>query len=121
MNLPPQPERLLPLKHFEFEILLSLAGSENHGYAMMLDIESRSIGKTRLHPGTLYRTVSRLLQLQLIAESGDRPDPELDDQRRRYYRITRLGRQVAAAEARRLESRIELARGVGLLEDPNVI
>lgn len=108
---------LLPLKSLEFEILLTLADGERHGYAIMTDVEERSQGLFRLHPGTLYRTVNRLLDAGLVEESEDRPDPQLDDQRRRYYRVTDFGRRVLSMEASRLEARLRLARRKGLLED----
>lgn len=94
----------------EFQILLALADRERHGYAIMREVARLSEGQTRLGPGTLYRAIKQLLTDGLIEESDERPDPELDDERRRYYRITGLGRRVARAEARRLEALLAAAR-----------
>jgi DNA-binding PadR family transcriptional regulator len=91
-----------------FLILASLAGEEHHGYAIMQEVEEETRGAIRLGPGTLYRSIKRLLDEGLIAESERRPDPD-DDERRRYYRITGLGRRAAQAEAERLESVLRLA------------
>jgi len=91
-----------------FLILASLAGEESHGYAIMREVEEETGGAVRLGPGTLYRSIKRLLDDGLIVESDRRPDPD-DDERRRYYRITDLGRQAARAEAERLESMLRLA------------
>ena len=104
---------LLPLTPVAFEILLSLTGEERHGYAIMKAVEARSGGVTSLHAGSLYRALARLVETGLIAEL-DAP-PQESDERRRYYRLTALGRQVAAAEAHRLESQVGAARAFGLL------
>lgn len=106
----------LPLTPVAFEILLALADEEHHGYAIMRDIEERSGGRLSLHAGTLYRAIARLVDEGLISELEERPDPEVDDGRRRYYRLTGLGRRVAAAEAARLESQVGQARARKLLE-----
>lgn len=115
----PEPTRgvdaHLPLTPVAFEILLTLADTEQHGYGIMLAVERRSGGAIALHPGTLYRALSRLLGAGLIEELGERPDPALDDSRRRYYRLTPLGLEVARAEARRLASQVEAARARRLL------
>jgi DNA-binding PadR family transcriptional regulator len=115
----PDPTKYLPLTTAEFQILLSLAGGELHGYAIMQDVAAATQGKVRLGPGTLYRSIKGLLVAGLIEERGDRPDPALDDERRRYYQLTNLGRRVAAAEAARLDelviqaySRLGLSRGL---------
>src|SRR5213594_1736042 len=100
------PSRFLPLTTIEFEILLSLAGADRHGYAVMQEVEARSGGTLVLRPGTLYRAISRLLDGALIEELDEAPDPGLDDERRRYYRLTTLGREVAALEARRLARQV---------------
>ena len=106
----PSPDRFLPLKQNWFHVLLSLAGQEQHGYSIMQEVLERTGGKVRLWPATLYGTLKRLIEEDLIEESGDRPAAELDDARRRYYRLTRLGRQVLAAESRRLEDLVRLIR-----------
>jgi DNA-binding PadR family transcriptional regulator len=99
----------LPLKTQWFHILLSLAGGEQHGYGMMQEVLERTSGKIRLWPATLYGSIKRLIEAGLIAESQERPAPELDDARRRYYRLTPLGRSVLDAECDRLE---ELVRAI---------
>jgi DNA-binding PadR family transcriptional regulator len=105
----PDPSALLPLTAAEFQILLSLAGGERHGYAIMQDAAFSTRGKLRLGPGTLYRSIKNLLANGLIEERGERPDPSLDDERRRYYRLTALGYRAAAAEAARLADLVTLA------------
>ena len=104
------PADLLPLGDVSFHILLALADGERHGYALMREIGEQSGGTLRVGPATLYRTIARLLDDGLIAETDDRPDPALDDARRRYYRLTRFGRQVAEAETHRLARLVESAR-----------
>ena len=106
----------LPLTPLAFETLLALAPGDRHGYAIMQDVEERSGGALTLHAGTLYRALARLVESGLI-EEVDAPAAEDagSDARRRYYRLTRLGRRVAAAEARRLESQVGSARAFGLL------
>lgn len=113
---PADPASFLPLTPLGFEILLSLGEEEHHGYAILQGIQERSGGRVGPHAGTLYRALSRLVESGLLEELDDRPDPD-SDERRRYYRLTRLGRRVAAAEARRLESQLDAARGLGLLAD----
>lgn len=93
-------------------ILLALSGRERHGYGIVLEVERMTGGRTRMGPGTLYGTIKRLLSAGLIEESGDRPDPELDDERRRYYRITDLGSRVTGAEIRRLDQLVQAARQI---------
>ncbi len=105
----------LPLTPVSFEILLALAGGEQHGYAVMLDVERRTNGSVGLHAGSLYRALNRLLEAGLIEELEERPDRAHDDERRRYYRLTRRGLEVARAEARRLEAQVEAARQRRLL------
>ncbi len=109
----------LPLTQVSFEILLALAGGEQHGYAVMLDIEQRSGGALSLHAGSLYRALNRLLESGLIEELEERPDPEDDDERRRYYRLTSKGLEVARGEARRLEQLVAAARQRRLLPRTN--
>ncbi len=110
-----KPEAWLPLTPAMFHILLALADKERHGYDIMREIEERSAGKMRLGPGTLYGSIKRMLSDGLIEELDERPDPELDDERRRYYRLTDLGRRVAVAEAERLERLVKSARSKKLL------
>src|SRR5438132_7964595 len=104
------PERLLPLTPAVFHILLALADNERHGYGIMQEIGRRTDGKLRMGPGTLYGSIKRMLADGLIEESGERPDPALDDERRRYYRLTDFGRRVAQAEAQRLEQVVRIAQ-----------
>jgi DNA-binding PadR family transcriptional regulator len=100
----------LPLNHADFHIMLALGDEERHGYAIMLHVEELTDGEMRLGPGTLYTSIKRLLAGGMIEESGDRPDPEMDDQRRRYYKLTKLGRRVLAAEIQRMERMLRHAR-----------
>jgi DNA-binding PadR family transcriptional regulator len=109
----------LPLTPVSFEILLALAGGDQHGYAVMLDVERRTGGTLSLHAGSLYRALNRLLEAGLIEELGERPDPDHDDERRRYYRLTAKGLAVARGEARRLELQVEAARRRRLLPGDN--
>jgi DNA-binding PadR family transcriptional regulator len=107
-------ERLLPLPLATFHILVALAESDLHGYAIIQDVAARTGGELRLSPGTLYRSIQRMLEDGLIVETRDRPAPELDDERRRYYRITPFGTAAARAETRRLTGLLKLARAAGL-------
>ena len=104
------PESELPLPPATFQILLSLVDGERHGYAIMREVAERSEGAVRLGPGTLYGTLKRLLDSGLVEEGPDRADPQLDDERRRYYRITKFGVSVARAEARRMAAMVRVAR-----------
>jgi DNA-binding PadR family transcriptional regulator len=104
---------LLPLPPVTFHILVALADEDRHGYAIMQDVTQRTEGGLKLGAGTLYRSVQRMLEQGLIVEVSTRPAPELDDERRRYYRITPFGRTVAKAEARRLAQMLKLARASG--------
>ncbi len=113
-----EPWDLLPLTPAALHILLSLADEERHGYGIMREVEERTGSKMRLGPGTLYGSVKRMLGDGLIEESEERPDPELDDQRRRYYRLTDFGRRVAGAEAGRLEDLVNIAYEKKLLREP---
>ncbi len=110
-----------PLTPAVFHILLALADRERHGYGIMQEVSERTGGKVVLGPGTLYGTINRMLDAGLIEESGERRDPELDDERRRYYRLTARGRRAAAAEAERLEELVRLARAKHLLRRPQTI
>jgi DNA-binding PadR family transcriptional regulator len=98
-----------------FHILVAVADRERHGYAIMQDVAARTDGALKLSPGTLYGTIKRLLEDGLIQELDERPDPEHDDVRRRYYRITALGRRVAIAESTRLAKLLGQARASGLV------
>lgn len=109
------PESLLPLTPAVFHVLLALAGGERHGYAIMQEVAEQTHGQIKMGPGTLYGTVKRLLAARLIEESDERPDPHLDDDRRRYYRLSAVGEQVVKAEARRYAELVALARGKKLL------
>jgi DNA-binding PadR family transcriptional regulator len=108
-------DALLPLPPATFYILLALAQNDRHGYAIMQDVAERSGGELSLSAGTLYRSIQRMLEQALIKETRDRPAPELDDERRRYYRITSFGRAVARAEARRMSELVRMARAQGLI------
>jgi len=109
------PESFLPLTPAAFHILLTLADGEKHGYGIMREVTAQTEGKMRLGPGTLYGTIKRMLADGWIEESDERPDPELDDERRRYYRLTDFGQKVARAEAERLSSLVSVARAKRLV------
>jgi len=109
------PESHLPLAPATFQILLALVDGERHGYAIMKEVAERTEGTVRLGPGTLYGALKRLLESGLVEEGGERADPELGDERRRYYRLTRFGLRVARAEARRLEAMVRAARSKKLI------
>ena len=111
----PAPESFLPLPRDTFQILVSLADRERHGYSVMQDVAERTDGTLRLSPSSLYAAIKRLLSQGLIEELQERPDPANDDERRRYYRLTKIGRKVAMAEAKRLERLLADARATGLL------
>jgi DNA-binding PadR family transcriptional regulator len=106
-------DSLLPLPPATFHILLALAGEDRHGYAIIQDVAARTQGELKLSAGTLYRSVQRMQEQGLIVETRERPAPELDDERRRYYRITAFGNAVAKAEARRLTQLVKMARAKG--------
>jgi DNA-binding PadR family transcriptional regulator len=110
-----------PLSPQAFHILVALADRDQHGYGIMLDVAERTGGKLRLSAGTLYGSVKRLLEQGLIVElrENQRPDKNLDDDRRRYYRLTPLGRKAAKAEVKRMSELLEQARAHGLVEKPN--
>jgi DNA-binding PadR family transcriptional regulator len=108
----PSPKHFLPLSTVVFEILVSLAHEDRHGYSILVDVRLRTSEPIR--PGSLYRALNRLLDERLIEELDERPDVELDDERRRYYRLTELGRRVVKAEAARIESQLRSARAAGL-------
>ena len=100
------PKRFLPLTPASFHVLVALADCDKHGWAVMKEISMRTHGEIRLSPGTLYGLVKRLLKEELIAESNERPPSHWDDHRRRYYRLTELGRRVAEAELERMQTTI---------------
>jgi len=106
---------LLPLQPTMFHILLSLAEDDRHGYAIILDVARRTQGEIKLSAGTLYRSIQRMLELGLITETKTRPAPEMDDERRRYYRVTPYGTTVAKAEAGRMRSLLKMARACGVV------
>ena len=108
-----RPDSLLPLPPAVFHILMALADEDRHGYGIIQEVLSRTDGEVRLSPGTLYRSIQRMLEDDVIVEINERPAPELDDERRRYYRITAFGRSVARAEAARLHDLVRLARASG--------
>jgi DNA-binding PadR family transcriptional regulator len=110
------PQGQVSLSPPEFQILLALADGEKHGYAIMQEVQTRIAGRTRLGPGTLYGAIKRMLGGGLVEETEERPDPQLDDQRRRYYRLTDAGRRLAVAEAERLAELVRTARDKQLLE-----
>ena len=109
----PDPASMLPLPSVSFHILMAVAAEDRHGYAIIQEVERRTNGRLKLGAGTLYRSLQRMLEQGLIVETADRPDPECDDERRRYYRITRFGESVARAECSRLTELVKLARASG--------
>ncbi len=114
------PVESLPLTPAAFHILLALADGEKHGYAIMREVAASTDGSIRMGPGTLYGSIKRLLATGWIEETGERPDHDLDDERRRYYRLTEPGWRVAVAEARRLEDLVATARERRLLDDADL-
>ena len=109
------PEEFIPLTPAVFNILLALADSEKHGYGIMLEVETNTSGQVLMGPGTLYGSIKRMLKADLIEESDERADPEMDDQRRKYYRLTDLGWRTLRMEAERLASQVQIARAKNLL------
>ena len=107
---PLDPEKLLPLSSSVFHILLALSDGDLHGYGIMQEVAEHSGGQIRLGPGTLYGAIKRLAGNGLIVEVDDRPDPELDDERRRYYRLTDFGQKVLKAEVQRISKLVSVAR-----------
>jgi DNA-binding PadR family transcriptional regulator len=112
---PTEVDTYLPLPTAVFHILVALADRDRHGYSIMQDVSTRTDGKVRLSAGTLYTAIRRMLEQELIEELRDSPDPSSGDERRRYYRLTRLGRDVAVAEARRLSEMLDQARATKLI------
>ena len=109
------PDSLLPLPTAVFHILIALADRDRHGYSIMQDVAARTGGKVQLSAGTLYSSISRMLEQGLIEELAKSPDPSSTDERRRYYRLTRFGRRAAAAEVERLNALLQQARATGLV------
>jgi DNA-binding PadR family transcriptional regulator len=107
-----------PLTPAVFHVLLALADGERHGYAIMQEVTENTGGQIRMGPGTLYGTIKRLLEARMIEESDKRPDPDLDDDRRRYYRLTGLGQRAVKAEALRYAAMAEIARRKRLIGKP---
>jgi DNA-binding PadR family transcriptional regulator len=99
-----------PLTPAVFHILLSLADGEKHGYGIMKNVETQTRGRIKMGPGTMYGSIKRMLAAGLIEETEERPDPELDDERRRYYKLTAVGRKVAVAETQRITQVLKIAR-----------
>jgi DNA-binding PadR family transcriptional regulator len=110
----PDPSSFLPLPLATFHILLAVAEDDRHGYGIIQDVAARTEGALRLSAGTLYRSIQRMLEDGLLFETATRPAPDEDDERRRYYRITKLGAAVARAEAARLSDLVRFARAAGL-------
>jgi DNA-binding PadR family transcriptional regulator len=108
---------LIPLPPASFHILMAVAQEDRHGYGIIQDVERRTDGELRLSAGTLYRSIQRLLEQGLVSETDNRPAPEFDDERRRYYRITAFGTAVARAEIRRMSQLVRMARTQGLLSE----
>lgn len=109
-STPSEPNKIVPLVPAMFHILLALADQERHGYGIMLEVERNTDGELKMGPGTLYGTIKRMREANLIEESDTRPDPELDDERRRYYRLTPYGRSVLQAETARLKRFVQVAQ-----------
>jgi DNA-binding PadR family transcriptional regulator len=111
----PRPDEFLPLPTATFHILLAVADDDRHGYGIIQNVAARTGGQVKLSAGTLYRSIQRMIDQDLLEEIDERPAPEDDDERRRYYRITPFGRAVAGAEARRLSDLVRLARASGFM------
>ena len=109
------PEEFIPLTPAVFNILLALADREKHGYGIMLEVEANTNGQVLMGPGTLYGSIKRMLKAGLIEESDERADLEMDDQRRKYYRLTDLGRRTLHMEAERLASQVMIAKAKNVL------
>ena len=114
----PDPKSHLPLTAAELHVLLALADGDKHGYAIKKEVARRTAGQIRLGPGTLYGLIKRFLTAGIITESGDRPAPALDDERRHYYRLTEFGAEVLRAELQRLEEMLATARAKNFLGRP---
>ncbi len=115
------PQELLPLTPSMFEVLIALADGEKHGYAIIKEVNRRTGGRVALSAGTLYTIIRRFADEGIIEEAAERPDPALDDERRRYYRLTDFGRAVARAEAERMETALRMARAKELIPRPRQV
>ena len=111
----PDPKPDAPLPAAVFHILIALADRDRHGYSIMQDVATRTGGKVQLSAGTLYSSIRRMLEQGLIVELAESPDPSSTDERRRYYRLTRMGRRVAKTEVERLNALVQQARATGLV------
>jgi DNA-binding PadR family transcriptional regulator len=120
-DLTPAMDELLPLTPTVFHILLALADQERHGYGIMQEVMAMTQNQVRMGPGTLYGSIKRMLKANLIEKSDERPDPEFDDERRLYYRLTDLGRQVLVAETQRLSTLIGVAQAKHILGSAEVV
>jgi DNA-binding PadR family transcriptional regulator len=120
-NIAPEVDQVLPLTPAVFHILLALADQERHGYGIMREVTAMTQNRVRMGPGTLYGSIKRMLKANLIEESDERPDPELDDERRRYYRLTDFGRRVLIAEAQRLSTLVDVAQTKHILGGGEVV
>lgn len=114
-NITPEMDQMLPLTPTVFQILLALADQERHGYGIRQEVMAMTQNQVQMGPGTLYGTIKRMLKARLIEESDERPDPDLDDERRRYYRLTSWGRQVLTAETQRLSALVNVAQAKHIL------
>jgi DNA-binding PadR family transcriptional regulator len=113
-----EPGEMPPLTPAVFHVLLALTDGERHGYAIMQEVAESTGGRIKMGPGTLYGTIKRLLEVRMIEESDRRPDPEMDDERRRYYRLSGVGRRAVRAEALRYAEMAEVARRKRLIGKP---
>lgn len=113
-----EPESLLPLTPSVFHILLALSDGDLHGYGIMQEVAEHTAGQIKLGPGTLYGAIKRLLHDRLIVEADERPDPEMDDERRRYYRLTDFGQKVLKAEVQRISKMVSVAQRKRLIAKP---
>lgn len=112
------PEAFLPLRTSVFHILLALSDGDLHGYGIMQEVAEHTGGQIKLGPGTLYGAIKRLISERWIVEADERPDPELDDQRRRYYRLTDFGQKVLKAEVQRISKMVSVAQRKRLIAKP---
>jgi DNA-binding PadR family transcriptional regulator len=114
-RIPEEPEGYLPLTPAVLDIMVALGNEEMHGYAIMQEVRRCTEGERRLAPGTLYRSLKQMEERGWVVESEERPEPNLDDERRRYYRLTDLGRKIALAELERLEGLVRAGRSRGFV------
>src|SRR5260370_22569090 len=116
-----QAEEMLPVTPAVLHILLALVDGERHGYGIMQEVTKRAGGQVKMGPGTLYGSIKRMLADGLIEEAGERPDPALDDERRRYYRLTSLGLRVMRVEVQRLQQIVRLAQSKQVLGGTDIV